>query len=87
MAINKNWNIFHDDLKTDFFQGQFYELNRDTACELTSEADHHLYIVARLKTLSRCRNDVPRYWWNILDKTHSRYDIVPTRADPYCHVL
>ena len=46
MAAKKGWDLFHLDLKTAFFQGQCYDMNRNVVCQLSSEAGHPPYIAA-----------------------------------------
>ena len=49
MAVSKNWNIFHIDIKTSFLLRQSYDVNRDVVCQFPPEARHPPYIAARLK--------------------------------------
>ena len=62
MAASKSWNIFHIDLKTAFFQGQSYGVNRDVVCQLPPEAGNILYIAARLMNPAYGMNDALRRW-------------------------
>ena len=78
MAASKSWDLFHIDLKTAFLQGQYYDVNRDVACQLPPEAGHPPYIAARLKKPAYGINDAPPRWWNILDRALCSYGIVPT---------
>ena len=87
IAASKKWNIFHIDLKTAFFQGQSYGVNRDVVCRLPPVAGHPPYIAARLKKPAYGMNDAPRRWWNILDKALCSHGMVPTRADRCSYVL
>ena len=59
IAASKKWNIFHIDLKTAFFQGQSYGVNRDVVCRLPPVAGHPPYIAARLKKPAYGMNDHP----------------------------
>ena len=86
VAASKRWNTFHMDLKTVFLQGQSYSMNRDAVCQLPGES-HPPCIAARLEKPAYSMNDVPRRWWNMLDKALCGYGMVPTRADRRCCVL
>ena len=57
MAASKSWDLFHIDLKTAFFEGQSYVVNRDVVCQLPPEAGHPPYIAARLKKRAYVMND------------------------------
>ena len=87
VASSKNWDLFHIDLKTAFLQGQSCDVNRDVVCQLLPEANHPLYLAARLKKPAYGMNDASRLGWNILDKALRSYGMVPTRADRCCYVL
>ena len=87
MAASKSWDLFHIDLKTAFLQGQSCNVNRDTVCQLPSEAGHPPYIAARLKKPAYGMNDARRRWWNILEKALRTCGVIPTRADRCCCVL
>ena len=87
MAASKSWNIFHNDLKTAFLQGQSYGVDRDVVCQLPPEAGHPPYVAARLKKPAYGMNDAPRRWWNMFDKALCSYGMVPTRADRCCYVV
>ena len=62
MAANNSWDLFHIDLKTAFFQGQSYDVNRDVVCQLPPEAGHPPRIAARLKKPAQSMNDATRRW-------------------------
>ena len=68
MAASQRWDLFHIDLKTVFFQGQSYDVNRDVVCQLPPEASNPPDNAARLMKLAHAMNDAPRRWWNILDE-------------------
>ena len=87
MAASTSSNIFHIDLKTAFFQGQSYDVNRDVVCHSPPEAGHPPYFAARLKKVAYVVNGAPRRWRNILDKALCCCGKVPTRADRCCFVL
>ena len=87
MAASKSWNIFHNDLKTAFLQGQSYGVDRDVVCQLPPEAGHPPEIAARLKKPAYGMNDAPRRWWNILDRALCSNGMVPMRADRCWYVL
>ena len=60
--------FLHTDLKTDFLQGQSYDVNRHVVCQLPPEAGHPPYIAARLKKPAYGMNHASRRWWNIFDE-------------------
>ena len=68
MAASEGWDLFYLDLKTTFFQGQSYDVNRHVVCQLPPEAGHPPFIAARLKKPACGMNDAPRRWWNSLTK-------------------
>ena len=43
---SKRWNIFHIDLKTAFFQEQFFGVNGDVVCQLSTNESHPFHISA-----------------------------------------
>ena len=61
-AASKSWDLFTIDLKTAFFQGQSYDVNRDVLCHLPPEAGHPPYLASRLKKPAYGMNDAPRRW-------------------------
>ena len=76
----KSWDLFHIDLKTAFFQGQSYDVNRDVVCQLPPETSHPPCIAARLKKPAYGLNNTPGRWWNIPDEALRSCGMVPTRA-------
>ena len=59
MAVSKSWDLLHIDLKTAFFQGQSYDVNRDVVCQLQPETSHPPDVAARLKKNAHGMNDAP----------------------------
>ena len=87
LATNRNWDLFHVDLKTAILQGESYESFRDEICQLPPETEYPPYIGARLKRPAYGLNDARRRWWNRLDTALRRYGLVPTRADRCCYAF
>ena len=69
MTVSTRWDLFRIDLNTIFLQVQSFAVNRDSVCQLSSEASHPSYIAAKLKKPACDMNDASRRWWRILDKT------------------
>ena len=68
VAANKGWDVFHTDLKTAFFQGQSYDVNRGVVCHLPPDTSHLPCVAAKMKKPAYGMNIALRRWWNILDK-------------------
>eukprot|EP00438_Fugacium_kawagutii_P014944 Skav228845 [mRNA] locus=scaffold2630:88:7077:+ [translate_table: standard] len=49
LAANKQWNLYHMDLKTAFLQGEIYDESRDIICQIPPEYGYPPYIGARMK--------------------------------------
>ena len=62
-------------------------MNLDVVCQLPPGAGHPPYIAASVRKPAYGMNDVPRRWWNILDKALRSYGMIPTRADRCCYAL
>eukprot|EP00438_Fugacium_kawagutii_P016553 Skav230614 [mRNA] locus=scaffold3185:55857:56351:+ [translate_table: standard] len=87
LAANKQWNLYHTDLKTAFLQGEIYDESRDIICQIPPEYGSPPYIGARMKKSAYGLNDAPRRWWQIVHKALLGYDLVPTRADRCTYIL
>ena len=78
-------DIFRSDIKQLFIKDSL--VNRDVVCRLPPETGRPPDVAARLLKLAYGMNDVPRRWWNILDKALRTNGMIPTRTDRCCYVL
>ena len=86
-AASSFWDLLHIDLKTAFLQGELYDLERRVIhVQLPTDIGLPPYLVGLCTRSVYGLSDVPRRWWNRLDKFLHSLGLVPTRADRCTYV-